>query len=77
VQFSLLGNHLWQRYSFSATDFKNSEGTALSGWSGIRELRLDDVETLEVPRGSKVKKVKVGAPWLGNPPEFRNLCWIK
>jgi len=77
VEFSLLGNDLWQRYSFSATDLKNSEGGTLSGWSGIRELRLDDVETLEVPRNSKVKKVKIGSPWQGSSPEFRNLRWIK
>jgi hypothetical protein len=77
VEFSLLGDHLWQRFSFSASDFKNSEGDALPGWSGIRELRIDDVETLEVSRGSKTKKAKIGSPWQGSPPEFKNLCWIK
>jgi hypothetical protein len=77
VELSLLGDHLWQRYSFSATDFKNSEGDGLTGWSGIRELRIDDVETLEVSRGSKTQKAKIGSPWQGSPPEFRNLCWIK
>ena len=77
VELSLLGNNLWQRFNFSATDFKNSEGGTLSSWSGIRELRLDDVETLEVPNGGKAKKVKIGSPWQGNPPEFRHLCWIE
>ena len=77
VELSLLGNNLWQRFSFSSTDFKNSVGGTLTGWSGIRELRLDDVETLEVPKGSKAKKVKIGSPWQGNPPEFRQLSWIK
>jgi hypothetical protein len=77
VELSLLGNNLWQRFSFSSTDFKNSEGGTLTGWSDIRELRLDDVETLEVPKGSKAKKVKIGSPWQGNPPEFRHLSWIE
>ena len=38
---------------------------------------VDDVETLEVSRGSKTQKAKIGSPWQGSPPEFRNLCWIK
>ena len=77
VELSLLGNHLWQRFSFSGSDFKNSEGTGLSGWSGIRELRLDDTEKLNVPHGSSIKALAIGSPWQGNPPEFRNLCWIR
>jgi hypothetical protein len=76
-ELDLLGNDAWQRFSFPASALKNAEGKSLPGWSGIRELRLDDSEKLVAPRGSSVKPLKIGAAWQGSPPQFRNLSWIK
>ena len=77
VELTLSGSGIWQRFSFPPTALKNSEGTGLTDWIGIKELRLDDTEKLKVPRGSSTKALKVGAPWQGPPPAFRNLCWIE
>ena len=77
VEFQVLGSSTWQRFSFLASDFLDSHGNALAGWSDIRELRLDDTEKLLVLRGSSVKPVQLGEPWVGKPPEFRSLRWIE
>ena len=77
VEFKVLGSGTWQRFSFPLLALKNGEGKSLPSWSGVRELRLDDVEKLELPRGSKGSAVKIGSPWVGEPPEFRNLRWIR
>lgn len=77
VEFKVLGSGTWQRFSFPLSALKNGEGKSLPSWSGVRELRLDDVEKLELPRGSKGSAVKIGSPWVGEPPEFRNLRWIR
>ena len=77
VELDLLGNHSWQRFSFSASALKNAEGKSLPGWGGIRELRLDDTEKLTAPRGSTAKPLKIGTQWEGSPPKFRNLRWIE
>ncbi len=77
IEIKLLGSGSWQRFSFPATAFKNSDGEGLSNWEGIKEFRLDDTEKLFVPRGSSAKALAIGSPWQGNPPQFRNLCWIQ
>ena len=77
VELDLLGNHSWQRFSFSPSALKNAEGKSLPSWGGIRELRLDDTEKLTAPRGSTAKPLKIGTQWEGSPPKFRNLRWIK
>ena len=77
VEFKVLGSGTWQRFSFPLLALKNGEGKSLPSWSGVRELRLDDVEKLELPRGSKGSAVKIGSPWVGEPPKFRNLRWIR
>ena len=77
VEFKVLGSGTWQRFSFPLLALKNGEGKSLPSWSGVRELRLDDVEKLELPRGSKGSAVKIGSPWVGEPPEFRNLRWLR
>ena len=76
VELNLLGSNLWQRFSYSPADFKNSAGESLPAWSGIRELRLDRTEKLAVPKGNPSKPLHLGALWKGNPPTFRNLRWI-
>jgi hypothetical protein len=77
VEFKVLGSSSWQRFSFPLSAFKNGEGKSLPSWSGVRELRLDDVEKLELPKGNKGSVVKIGSPWAGEPPEFKNLRWIQ
>lgn len=77
AELDLLGNHSWQRFSFPASALKNAEGKSLPGWGSIRELRLDDSEKLEAPRGSSTKPLKIGTAWEGSPPQFRNLSWIE
>ena len=77
VELKVLGSSSWQRFSFPLSALKNGEGKSLPSWSGVRELRLDDVEKLELPRGNKGSVVKIGSPWVGEPPEFRNLRWIQ
>ena len=77
VEFKVLGSGTWQRFSFPLSALKNGEGKSLPSWSGVRELRLDDVEKLERPKGNKGSVVKIGSPWVGDPPEFRNLRWIR
>ena len=42
----------------------------------IKELRLDEEETLRPVRGSKAEPQKLGGPWKGKPPKFKNLCWV-
>ena len=49
---------------------------ALKTWEGIKELRLDEEETLRPVRGSKAEPQKLGGPWKGKPPKFKNLCWV-
>ena len=44
VEFKVLGSGTWQRFSFPLSALKNGEGKSLPSWSGVRELRLDDVE---------------------------------
>ena len=77
VEFKVLGSGSWQRFSFPLSVLKNGEGKSLQSWSGVRELRLGDVEKLELPGGNKGSAVKIGSPWDGDPPEFRNLRWIQ
>lgn len=76
VEIKLLGMNTWQRFSFPASSFKNSLGNSLTSWSGIRELRLDDEEKLNLPRGSEGKVIKIGSAWEGSSPNFRNLRWL-
>ena len=76
VEIKLLGMNTWQRFSFPASSFKNSLGNSLTSWSGIRELRIDDEEKLNLPRGSEGKVIKIGSAWEGSSPNFRNLRWL-
>ena len=75
---SLTGSNVWQTVEFSPAAFKNADEEGRTDWSVIRELRLLDEETLK--EGKKQKgntRKKVGAPWRGTKPEFRNLRWEK
>jgi cephalosporin-C deacetylase-like acetyl esterase len=75
AEVALNGGAQWQRVVLTPGDFKNVEGRPLADWSGIRELRLTDGETLTSKGKEPTRRVKIGAPWQGAPPEFRNLRW--
>lgn len=74
---ALLGNHLWQRFALSFSALKDGDGTPLNSWTGIRELRLSDQEKLGSKGGGGGLSKSLGNDWKGDPPEFRNLRWIR
>lgn len=74
---TLNGGAQWQSLLLAAADFKSAAGTPRTGWTGIRELRLGDCETLVFRKaGQKEQQQRIGAPWQGTAPEFRNLHWV-
>ena len=77
VELNLVGGKTWQRFTFPVSSLENAQGDGLTSWEEIRELRLDSLEKLDAPRGSSLKPRKIGGNWQGDPPEFRNLCWIQ
>jgi hypothetical protein len=66
----------FNKIELACSDFTNAEGKPLKTWEGIKELRLDEEETLRPVRGSKAEPQKLGGPWKGKPPKFKNLCWV-
>ena len=77
AEIKLDGQSKWQRVVLSAGDFHDVGGIALSGWDGIKELRLGDQETLRGKVDGKDKVLNLGDVWKGIEPKFRNLRWIK
>lgn len=76
TEIKLRGGSEWQRIVLSAKDFQNATGKALPNWTGIKELRLGPMETLNEKKDSEIKKLELGAKWTGEKPEFRILRWI-
>lgn len=77
AELTIPGKNKWYPVKLSLTDFKDFEMKPIANWSGIKELRLDDSETLRPPKNTKLQARKLGAPWKGTPPDFRSLCWLK
>jgi len=77
AEIQLNGRSKWQRIALSPDDFHNAAGDVLSGWKGIRELRLSARETLRKTVDGKSKTLQVGSDWQGAKPVFRNLRWIE
>lgn len=73
----LPGKNEWKAVELSATDFKNAELQPLANWNGVKELRLDEADTLRPPRRSKEKARRLGGSWQGKAPDFRNLRWAR
>ena len=73
AEVKLNGDSDWQTFFLDPGDFHNAEGEALVDWNNIKELRLGDQETIRL--GEKI--LKVGGPWKGGDPAFRNLRWEK
>jgi hypothetical protein len=75
TEIKLKGGNKWQRIVLSANDFQNAVGKLLPAWTGIKEMRLGMQETLNEKIDSENKKLELGAKWIGEKPEFRNLQW--
>ncbi|MFH5802686.1 alpha/beta hydrolase family protein [Alienimonas sp. DA493] len=65
----------WQTASLSPGDFQTVDGEALAGWSGVRQLELNETARLRGPRGGARSSRVFGRAWQGAPPRFRNLRW--
>jgi hypothetical protein len=76
TEVALPGKNEWKEVTLSPDDFHDAELKPLADWKGIKELRLDDVDNLRAPRGSKAKPRRLGAQWKGKAPGFRNLRWV-
>ena len=76
TEIKLPGGNKWQRIVKSATDFQNALGKPLPTWNGIKELRIDPMETLNEKIHSENKRLELGAKWIGEKPKFRNMRWI-
>jgi hypothetical protein len=77
AEVSLGGGAEWRSVILTSADFKNADGDTLKIWTGIREFRLNDHETLaNGKRKELTQKGMLGAPWKGPKPEFHNLRWI-
>jgi hypothetical protein len=75
-EVELSGGVDWQPIILSSADFHNAARVALTDWRGIRELRLGATDTLNEKVDGKNIRLKLGSPWKGSDPEFRNLRWI-
>ncbi|KJD37189.1 hypothetical protein PW52_01675 [Tamlana sedimentorum] len=72
-EIQLKGELKWQHIVLSEENFKNALGEKLASWNTIKEFRLGDKEILK----QKETRLKIGAEWEGDAPEFRNLHWEK
>lgn len=77
AEVELPGGAEWQQIILSTSDFTNVSGVTMTGWEGILELRLGATDTLTKKVDGKNERVKLGAPWKGPNPEWRNLRWVK
>ena len=76
AEVRLTGGKRWQSVVLHLADFHNATGSSMSGWKGIRELRLEPKETLGGKANGKDSTLVLGAEWEGAKPEFRNLRWV-
>jgi hypothetical protein len=77
AEVPLPGGPEWQSIVLSLADFTDATGDPLSSWNGIKVLRLCAEETLREKVEGEGKTRKVGGPWKGPDPEFRNLRWVE
>ena len=77
AELTIPGKNKWHPVKLSLSDFKNFEMKPIANWVGIKELRLNDSETLRPPKNSTLQARKLGTPWKGSPPDFRSLRWWK
>jgi len=77
AEVALKGGNEWQQVALSPADFHNAKGTTLKDWKDIKTLRLGAKETLKAKVDGVNKKLELGAEWVGESPEFKDLRWIK
>ena len=75
AEIHLSGGDQWQKAVLGLQDFRDMDGNPLGSWKGIRRLKLTDEERLKPKRGGKGNPGRVGKPWRGAKPQFRNLRW--
>lgn len=76
VELDLAGAAGWQAFLLSASDFKDAAGAAMTGWPGVRQLRLAARDRLASKKYGKERVLQLGAAWQGPDPKFRNLRWV-
>jgi len=76
AEVNIAGGGEWQTVAVSASDFRDATGDVLNNWDGIMELSLGAAQTLRERVDGENKSTKLGAPWNGPKPEFRNLRWV-
>lgn len=76
AEMDLAGGAGWQTLVLSASDFKDASGGAMTGWAGIRSLRLAAKDRLASKKDGKEQVLQLGAAWQGPDPKFRNLRWV-
>jgi hypothetical protein len=75
AEVSLAGGSQWQAITLTPADFRTAQDQPLTDWKGIRELRLYDSDALKAAKDNNLRK-RVGGPWQGTAPEFRDLRWV-
>jgi len=75
AKVQLRGGVQWQSVVLRLQDFHNPGGDTLGSWKDIRRLKLTPEERLKPKRGSEGNATRVGKPWNGARPRFRNLRW--
>ncbi|MBT5927857.1 MAG: hypothetical protein HOH33_14690 [Verrucomicrobia bacterium] len=76
TEVALKGGNQWQVVELSKSDFSNALGNSINDWTGNKELRLGDKETLRFKSNGEEQRRSVGVDWKGSQPKFRNLRWI-
>ncbi len=76
-EVSIMGGNKWQSVKLLPSDFENFDKKSKKDWMELRELKLDESETLRPAKGSNLKPRVLGAQWKGSPPKFRNLRWLQ
>jgi len=75
AEVSLRGGGKWEPVVLRPQQFRNLAGEVLESFQGARRLKLSCAEYLRPKRGQQGEPRRVGRPWVGPAPEFRNLRW--
>jgi len=76
AEVKLNGGQQWHTIVLSPADLHDALDQPLREWSGIKELRFGPHDAIRTGRGPQSKLRRLGGPWHGPPPEFRNLRWL-
>ena len=76
AEVQLKGGNEWQRVMLSPADFRSAAGKPMQDWRDIKTLRLGPKETLKAKVDGVDKNLELGADWIGEGPEFKDLRWM-